>query len=182
MVDLVAISVLGSVFGVVYWAWNQVWALTMPLFVIFPPAQASLYGVWMLPQVLAAMIIRRPGAALFASLAAVIVSTLLGNAFGLTMLLYGVVQGLAVELVFAVTRFRVFNAWTAGLGTALACASGTYLDTMLYYPFWDPQFKLAYIAFGIVGGFILGVLVAPFVVKRLARAGSLSGLAAGSVV
>lgn len=176
-VDLVTIAVLGSAFGVIYWAWNQVWAITTPLFVAFPPAQALLYGVWMLPQVIAMLIVRRPGAALFASMAAVIVSTLLGNAFGLTMLFYGVAQGLAVELVFAVTRYRHFAWPLAGLGTALACAAGTTLDTVLYYPFWVDQWKLAYIACGVVGGFVLGSLVAPLVVRRLAKAGALDDFA-----
>ena len=169
-VDLVTIAVLGSAFGVVYWAWNQIWVVTTPLFVAFPPAQALLYGVWMLPQVIAMLIIRRPGAALFASMAAVIVSTLLGNAFGLTMLFYGIAQGLAVELVFAVARYRRFGWPLAGLGTALACAAGTTLDTVLYYPFWVDQWKLAYIGCGVLGGFVLGSLVAPFVVRRLRRA------------
>lgn len=169
-VDLVVISVLGAAFGVVYWAWNQIWFMTTPLFVVFPPAQALLYGVWMLPQVIAMLIIRRPGAALFGSLAAVVVSTLLGNAFGLTMLLYGVAQGLAVELVFAVRGYRSFGRLLAGFGTAFACVAGTSLDTFFYYQFWVTQWKLAYVLCGALGGFLLGMLVAPMVVGRLRQA------------
>ncbi len=179
-VDLVTIAVLGSAFGVIYWAWNQIWVITTPLFIAFPPAQALLYGVWMLPQVIAMLIVRRPGAALFASMAAVIVSTLLGNAFGLTMLFYGIAQGLAVEVVFAATRYRHFTWPLAGLGTALACAAGTTLDTVLYYPFWADNWRLAYIACGAVGGFVLGSIVAPLVVRRLAQAGALNDFAASS--
>lgn len=179
-VDLVAIAVLGSAFGVIYWAWNQVWVLTTPIFIAFPPAHALLYGVWMLPQVIAMLIVRRPGAALFASMAAVIVSTLLGNAFGLTMLFYGIAQGLAVEVVFSATRYRHFGWPLAGLGTALACAAGTTLDTVLYYPFWTSDWKLIYIACGVVGGFILGSIVAPVVVSRLTKAGALNDFAVSS--
>ena len=133
VVDLVTVSVLGSTFGVVYWAWNQLWLLTTPLFLFFPPAQAIGYGVWMLPQVMAVMLVRRRGAAVFGSMSAVIVSAFLGNVFGLTVLLYGVVQGGLTELVFAVSRYRFFNWFTAGLGTGLAAAGGTTLDLSLIH-------------------------------------------------
>jgi energy-coupling factor transport system substrate-specific component len=179
VVDLVTVSVLGSTFGVVYWAWNQLWLLTTPFFLFFPPAQAIGYGVWMLPQVMAVMLVRRRGAAVFGSMSAVIVSAFLGNVFGLTVLLYGVVQGGLTELVFAVSRYRFFNWFTAGLGTGLAAAGGTTLDVVLYYPFWTIGWKLAYIAIGGCGSFLLGALLAPFVVRRLASAGALDGLPAG---
>lgn len=179
VVDLVTVSVLGSTFGVVYWAWNQLWLVTMPLFLFFPPAQAIGYGVWMLPQVMAMMLVRRRGAALFGSMSAVIVSAFLGNVFGLTVLLYGLVQGGLAELVFATSRYRVFNWFTAGLATGLAAVGGTTLDVLIYYPFWTDQWKCTYIAIGGCASFALGALLAPFIVRRLASAGALDGLPAG---
>lgn len=179
VVDLVTVSVLGSTFGVVYWAWNQLWLVSTPLFLFFPPAQAIGYGVWMLPQVMAMMLVRRRGAALFGSMSAVIVSAFLGNVFGLTVLLYGLVQGGLAESVFAVTRYRVFNWFTAGLATGFAAVGGTTLDVLIYYPFWTEQWKFTYIAIGGCASFVMGALLAPFIVRRLASAGALDGLAAG---
>ena len=180
VVELVVVAVLGSTFGVVYWAWGQLWVITTPLFIAFPPGQAILYGVWMLPQVLAVMVVRRRGAAMFGSMAAVAVSAFLGSVFGLTVLIYGVVQGFGAEIVFAAGRYRWFNWLAAGLATALATLGGTFLDVTLYYPEWTPFWKLAYLGIGSTGAFVLGALFAPFVVKRLASAGALDGLAAGS--
>lgn len=181
VIDLVVVAVLGSVFGIVYWAWDQLWVMTTPLFLFFPPAHSLAYGVWMLPQVIAEMLVRRPGAAMFGSMSAVIVSAFMGNVFGLTVLLYGVVQGGAAEAVFALGRYRIFNWFTAGLATSLAAIGGTTLDVLLYYPDWTSPWKIAYIAIGGVSSFILGAAFAPFVVRRLAAAGALDGLPAGRV-
>lgn len=179
VVDLVVVAVVGSTFGVIYWAWNQVWFLATPLFIAFPPGQALLYGVWMLPQVLAAFLVRRRGAAIFAALTAVVVSSFLGNLFGLTVLLYGLVQGTAAEAVFAAGRYRSWNWLTAGLATMLAAIAGTTLDVALYFPIWESAWKLAYVSAGAFSGLLLGAVLVPITVRRLANAGALEGLPAG---
>ena len=38
-VDLVVTAVLGVAFGVVFWAWNALWAAATPAFLAIPPAQ-----------------------------------------------------------------------------------------------------------------------------------------------
>lgn len=179
VVDLVTVAVIGSTFGVVYWAWNQLWFITMPVFVGYPPAQASLYGVWMLPQVIAGMVVRRPGAALFGSMAAVVVSVFLGNVFGLTMIIYGLGQGLAAEVVFAAFGYRVWNRAVACLATGAPAAVGTLLDITWYYPSWTESWKQAFVAAGCVSGLVLGATLAPWIVARLASAGALDAMPSG---
>ena len=100
-IDIVTVAVLAVVSGVVFWAWNLVWTATGPAFAAFPPAQALLYGVWLVPGVLGMLVVRRPGAALATAFLAAAVSWLLGAWWGLSVLWYGVLQGLAPELVFA---------------------------------------------------------------------------------
>src|SRR3954463_7890297 len=77
-VDIVITAVLGVAFGVVFWAWNLLWAASGAAFTAFPPAQAFMYGVWLLPAVLAPLVVRKPGAGLFAELMAAVISALLG--------------------------------------------------------------------------------------------------------
>src|ERR671917_1036044 len=88
-VDIVVTAVLGVAFGVVFWAWGLLWAATGVAFAAFPPAQAFMYGVWLLPAVVAPLIVRKAGAGLFAELIAAVVSALLGSAWGAQVLLYG---------------------------------------------------------------------------------------------
>src|SRR2546430_3017882 len=82
-VDIVVAAAIAIAFGVVFWAWNQLWAAATPAFVAIPPAQNILYGVWLVPAVLARLIIRKPGAALFTQLVAASVSAILGSQWGL---------------------------------------------------------------------------------------------------
>src|SRR5438309_10184133 len=108
-VDIVVAAAIAVAFGVVFWAWNQVWAAAGPAFVAIPPAQNILYGVWLVPAVLGGLIIRKPGAALFTELVAASVSAILGSHWGLDTLLSGALPGLGAEIV---VRLVVYRRWT----------------------------------------------------------------------
>ena len=79
-VDIVVASSIAAAFGVIFWAWGQLWNTAQPAFTGFPPAQGFMYGVWLLPGVLGAMIIRKPGAAIYTELVASIISAFLDTA------------------------------------------------------------------------------------------------------
>ena len=65
--DIVMASVIGVAFGVVFWAWGLVWEGPLaPLSTLALPIRDLGYAVWLIPAVLAPLIIRKPGAALFA--------------------------------------------------------------------------------------------------------------------
>ena len=59
-----------------------------------------MYGVWLIPAVLAPLVIRKPGAALFAEMVAAVVSALLGTVWSIDVLLSGSPQGAAAERIF----------------------------------------------------------------------------------
>ena len=131
-VDIVVTAAIAVAFGVVFWAWNTLWSAATPAFAAVPPAQNILYGVWLIPAVLAGLVVRRPGAALFAELVAASVSAILGSQWGLDTLVSGAIQGFAAELVFAITRYRMYTMPVA-IVAALATAFGAWLhDTPLY--------------------------------------------------
>ena len=143
-VEIVVTATLAVAFGVVFWAWNLFWAATGGAFAALPPVQGLMYGVWLVPGVLAGLVVRRPGAAFFAATAAAVVSALLGSQWGLVAVVYGVVQGAAPELVFAMHGYR-----RAGLPTVMLAAGATGLgslglDLVLYYPTWSADWKWLY--------------------------------------
>ena len=80
--DIVVAAVIAVAFGVIFWAWGLVWRATDPLFAFFPPSQALIYGVWLVPAVLGGLVIRKPGAALYCETLAATVSALLGSRVG----------------------------------------------------------------------------------------------------
>jgi energy-coupling factor transport system substrate-specific component len=178
-VDIVVTAVLGVAFGVVFWAWNLLWAATGTAFTAFPPAQAFMYGVWLLPAVVAPLIVRKPGAAIFAETVASIVSALLGAQWGVQVVLYGLIQGLAGELGFAVFRYRRFGWVQALVAAVLAGAAAAVLDLVYYYPEWTAGWKLSYVVVVVASTVVVCGIGGTALVRALARTGALSSFAAG---
>jgi energy-coupling factor transport system substrate-specific component len=178
-VDIVVTAVLGVAFGVVFWAWNLVWAATGTAFTAFPPAQALMYGVWLLPAVVAPLIVRKPGAAIFAETVAAIVSALLGAQWGAQVVLYGLLEGLAGELGYAVFAYRRFGRPQALLSAVLAGAMAAVLDLVYWYPVWTAGWKLTYVAVVVASTVVICGLGGMALVRALARTGALSSFASG---
>jgi energy-coupling factor transport system permease protein len=178
-VDIVVTAVLGVAFGVVFWAWNLLWAATGAAFAVFPPAQAFMYGVWLLPAVLAPLVVRKPGAGLFAELVAAVLSALLGSSWGSIILLYGLLQGLAGELGYVVFGWRRFGWPQALLSSLLAGAMAAVLDLVFYYPTWSAGWKVTYLAVVAASTVVVAGAGGTALVRALARTGALSSFASG---
>jgi energy-coupling factor transport system substrate-specific component len=152
MVDIVVAAVIAVAFGVVFLAWNALYAATEPVFAFLPPAQAVLYGVWLLPAVLIGLIVRRPGAALFGGLVSAAVSVLLGSPYGADALISGAIQGGGAELAFAIGLYRWWNLPVAVLAGALAGVAAAVHDLVVYYPDVGSDFQAVYVAATVASG------------------------------
>ena len=132
--DIVVTAVLGVAFGVVFWAWDLLWN-ALPTAVVTPLPNFLLYGVWLMPAVLAPLIVRKPGAAVFAELVAANVSAFLpGNVWGADVLLSGLVQGGAAEIVFYLTRYRSWGTIVVCAAAVASAAAAWIHDWVIWYP------------------------------------------------
>ena len=179
VVDIVVAAVVAVAFGVVFLAWNALYAATEPLFVAIPPAQAILYGVWLLPGVLVALIVRRPGAAFFGGLVSAAVSVLLGSPYGADALISGAVQGGGAELAFALGAYRRWNLPFAMLAGALSGLAATVHDVVLYYPEAGTDFQAVYGAAAVVSGALVAGAGAWLLLRALLATGVLHQFAVG---
>lgn len=180
VVDIVVAAVIGVTGGVIYWAWSLVYNVPAhSLGVLLPGVQAVTFGVWLIAGVLAALIIRKPGAALFAELVAAIVEALVGNQWGPLTVVYGLVEGIGAELIFAVFLYASWRVGTAVLAGALSGVGGAVLDLVFYYPGSAPFFATVYTVSFAVSGALLGGLVAWLLTRALAATGALSRFASG---
>lgn len=178
-VDIVVAAAIAVAFGVVFWAWNLVWAAATPVFLAVPPAQNLLYGVWLIPAVLGALVVRKPGAALFTELVAASVSALIGSIWGLDTLLSGALQGGAAELVFLATRYRSFGPLTAALAAAAAALAAWAHDMPLYYPELALPERLVLLAFMTVSAVAIAGLGSRLLWRALVSAGVLGSFGSG---
>jgi energy-coupling factor transport system permease protein len=179
IVDIVVAAVVGVAFGVVFGGWNALWALTGPAFAWFPPAQAFLYGMWLVPGVLGALLIRKRGAAFFTELVAASVSAFFPSTMPAVIILYGVLQGLGTEAVFAAFRYRSWRLPTALLAGALAGVVPAVLDPIWWYAAWAPAWKLVYGVLVVVSAALIAGLGAFALVRALAHTGVLAPFASG---
>ena len=178
-VDIVVTAVLGVAFGVVFWAWNLLWAAVGTAFTAFPPGQAFMYGVWLLPAVLAPLVVRKAGAGLFAELIAAIVSALLGSAWGSIVLLYGLLQGAAGEAGYAVFGWRRYGWPQAVLSAALAGAMAAFLVLYNYYRDWTTGWMTTYTGLIVISSVIVAGIGGVALARALAASGALSAFASG---
>ena len=181
VVDIVVASVIGVAVGVVFWAWGVVWGpISAPIEALLPGLQAAPAAVWLVAGVLGALVIRKPGAALYTELVAAIVSALIGSQWGgLLTIEAGLVQGLGAELVFAIFLYRDWRlpvVLLAGAGAGLAMAVN---DLVLWYAGAAPTFAIVYTVSAVVGGALIAGGLSWLAVRGLARAGALDRFAAG---
>jgi len=118
LTDILVAIVIAVVFGVVYKLWGPMYDVVKPIGL---HAEQTVYGMWFLAGTFAYLVVRKPGAAVLAEVAASTVSALLGSEWGISTLWYGLLQGLGAEIVFALFLYRSVS---ASLGVVSLAAIG----------------------------------------------------------
>lgn len=179
-IDIVAVTLLGVTFGVVFWGWGKLYALvSLGTAVGFPPASALLGGGWLIAAVVGGLIIQKRGAALATELVAAFTSMLLTTEWGVTVLVAGLLQGLGAELVFALFRYRRFGLGVAVAAGALAAVFESLYEWFAYYGYWDLSWRLAHLGLFAVSGMVIAGWGGWALSRALARAGALDAFPAG---
>lgn len=183
VVDIVVAAVLGVAIGLVFWGWNTIgYAWFGAADALTPGLGGIAVGIWLLGGVVGGLVIRKPGAALVVELVAAIVSMLIGNVWGISTVLSGIVQGLGAEIIFALFFYRRFGiavAALAGVGAAVAAwvfelfygSSPNILKSF--------EFNTIYLISVVISGAILAGVVGWLLVRALAVTGALNRFAVG---
>jgi energy-coupling factor transport system substrate-specific component len=178
-VDIVVAAVIAVAFGVVFWAWNALWAATEPVFAALPPAQYLISGVWLIPAVLGGFVIRKPGAALFCELLAATVSALIGSQWGLDTVISGIVQGAGAEIVFLLFRYRTWTVFVAALAGLASAAAAWVHDMIVYYPDLGVGGWAVFVPFYLVSAAVIAGVGSYYLTRSLAQTGVLAPFSSG---
>jgi energy-coupling factor transport system substrate-specific component len=173
--DIVVTAVVGVAFGVVFWLWQIPWNAADPLFAAVPWAKDILYGMWFVPAILAPLIVRKPGAALFAEMVAAGVSAILGTQWGPDVLLSGFVQGAAAEVVFAMTLYRLWSLPVLGVAAVASAAAAWIHDWVIWYPETATEIQLARGVMMAISAILIAAIGSVLLVRALRTAGVLEG-------
>ncbi len=179
VVDIVVASVIGVASGIIFWAWGLAYGPLSALLAATPGLSALLGGGWLFAGVLGALIIRKPGAAIYTEVIAATVSALVGTQWGFDTLISGLLQGLGAEIIFAIFLYKKWNIITAMLAGAAASLFMSAHDLFVWYPGVDVLFQSVYVISGLISGVVLAGIVPWFIMRGLARSGALTRFPSG---
>ncbi|MDQ1236391.1 energy-coupling factor transport system substrate-specific component [Paenibacillus sp. SORGH_AS306] len=172
MKEVVLTVILAVACGVIYLGWSTLW---IPISALVGPVGAGfMFGIWIIASPIVAYIIRKPGAALIAEVAAAAVELLTGSHFGLSALLIGVFQGIGAEIAFAVFGYKRYNLMTLMLSGALAAVGGVLYNVIANgFGYYTTQVLITTLVIQVISGMILGGWLAKIIVEALCKTGVL---------
>ncbi|MGF3103099.1 ECF transporter S component [Rossellomorea sp. DUT-2] len=169
LTDILVTVVISIGFGIIYKLWGPVYNLLKPFGL---HADQLIYGMWFMAATVAFLIIRKPGVALLAEIAASSGEFLMGSEWGLEVLLFGLIQGLFAELIFLITRYKRYDVLiicTAAVGSAIGSILMDYFkgymgDLVL----WNLSL---FIGARLIGSIVIAGIGAFYLVKALEKTG-----------
>ena len=174
LTDVLITIVIALVFAVVYSVWGPVYSA---LSVTGLHVNELMYGMWFIAAVVAYLIIRKPGVAILAEFGAASAETIILLEFNTTLMVYGLIQGIACEIVFAIFKYKSTSVMVAMLAGTAAALSTAPLDW--YYGYlghietWN---LILYFGFRLISGALIAGWFAWVIYKALQKTGVLKFL------
>ncbi len=174
--DLIITAALSVALGILMVVWTVIYE--GPGTALLTSGGANLlYGVYFLPGILIPYIVRKPGAALLGSLLAAVVE-MLATQWGLPGIIYGLLQGLGAEAVFAARGWKNYDIVTLVAASILSMLFGFVFEYFQYsYSELAPVWQALYVLLRIPSCLVLTVWLAKALADALARTGVLRGMA-----
>jgi energy-coupling factor transport system substrate-specific component len=172
LTDILITIVIAAVFGVIYRIWGPIYDVLKPLGL---HAEQLSYGMWFMAATFAFLVIRKPWVALLAEVAAATIEALYGGSWGVATLVYGLLQGLGAELVFALFRYRRVNVGVTILAALASAVLSIFVDVHYGYieqlAFWN---YVLFIVMRLVGSALIAGVFAYYLTSALSRTGVLN--------
>ncbi|GGN67535.1 ECF transporter S component [Oceanobacillus indicireducens] len=184
--EIVLMSILGVVFGIIYLAFflvGQGIRNVLAPFGLAPFGYEIIFGIWFIVSIVAAYIIRKPGVAFTAELIAGVTEVLLGTAAGPGLIIAAAIQGLGAEFAFAITKWKDYR-------LRILILSGVFAAVFSFT--WNlfssgnialaPALLIAMLAVRIISGALLAGVLGKWLSDKLAKTGVLRGYALGKEI
>ena len=157
LTDILITVVIALVFAVIYSLWDGIYTILQPFGLHL---NELVYGMWFIAAIVAYLVIRKPGVALIAEFAAASGETIVLLQFDISLIMYGLVQGLVCEIIFLIFKYKSTSLMVAVLAGIAAALSTLPLDW--YYGYlgmlerWNLilMFSLRIISGAIVAGWL----------------------------
>lgn len=156
--EMVFICVSSVALGVAFWGWTFAYEITKPALKLVGLNYLAA-GFWIFASVFTPLIVRRPFVAIIASVIAAGVEGVITH-WGAMALVWGLVQGLGAEVIFAATGYRKWSLYTV-LAASVMSASASFVLDYFYYGYSQIALTLQltqYLSFVISAAVLSGFL------------------------
>lgn len=181
--EIVLMSILGVVFGIIYLAFFLVGQGLLNILAPFglgPFGYEIIFGIWFIVSIIAAYIIRKPGVAFTAEVIAGVTEVLLGTTAGPGLILAAAIQGAGAELAFTLTKYKDYRLRVLVLSGILAAI---FSFTWNLYSSGNialaPLLLVGMLIVRIISGALLAGVLGKWMSDQLAKTGVLRGYALG---
>lgn len=164
LADILTTIVIAVIFGIIYKIWGPVYDFVK---VFGFHLDQLIYGMWFIAASVAYLLIRKPGVALLAEIAASSGELIMGSEWGLEVLIYGVIQGLLAEVVFAAFRYKRFDVLVVSLGAIGATIGSLVMD---FYKGYIEALAPWNLALFLIARFVGAVVISGFFAVSLVKA------------
>lgn len=184
--DIALVSVIAVASAFIYWGFSLIsnvpWSFLQS---ILPGLAGLINGGWLFAAPLAAIIVRKPGAALYAEVVAAALEALMGNQWGgVHTIAIGFAQGLGAELVFLFVAYKAWNLLTttlSGLLAGVGCWSYSFFTHLQGISFTG-KYGITYLLTSCLSGAIIAGIFMWYLYKAIALTGALNYFASGRAV
>lgn len=164
LADILTTIVIAVIFGIIYKIWGPVYDFVK---VFGFHLDQLIYGMWFIAASVAYLLIRKPGVALLAEIAASSGELIMGSEWGLEVLIYGVIQGLLAEVVFAAFRYKRSDVLVVSLGAIGATIGSLVMD---FYKGYIEALAPWNLALFLIARFVGAVVISGFFAVSLVKA------------
>ncbi|UTR13692.1 ECF transporter S component [Salipaludibacillus sp. LMS25] len=181
--EIVLMSIFGVVFGLIYLMFflvGQGLSNFLTPFGLAPFGYEVIFGIWFIVSIIAAYVIRKPGAAFFSELIAGTVEVLIGSPSGPALIITAAIQGIGAEIVFLATRYRNFSLHIlilAGMSAAVFSFAWSWFSSGMAA--LTPGLIVATLVVRVLSGALLAGVLGKYISDQLAETGVLQGYALG---
>lgn len=173
--EIAVVAMVAAVIGAIFTLMDFIYMpLSAALGVVF---MEITFGIYMLSPLVPMYLVRKPGAAVFGALVVALVNLLLGSPYGVQLILANLLEGVAVEIGFAViSRYKgtLANFALSGILGALFVFGR---DFIVFYAMAFQSFMIPLLIVRILSAVFVGWILTKLIAAALNKTGATRGFA-----
>lgn len=172
VVTALCAAVIGVIFTLIDFAYMPLSAALGTVFMEIT------FGVYMLSAMLPMFLVRKPGFALFGAIVTAGVNLLLGSPYGLQLVLAAFLEGVSIEIAYAIFKYK--PSWACLITGACLGAVLVFCRDMFFWgtpAMYGTEIAIGCVIVRFASSIIIGILLTKLITAALVKSGAVKGFA-----